>query len=171
MDDVSTYYLIRVSKRFLILSLLSSLIMAFAIGRAARIILIVGPPQRQWLEQQANNELQLVANGDTNDHVTMLPNPVLQAGKVAPRTLYTSKNFNTAGSATINSRFVETSENPRPAPEESITESDSEMEDDEVHRPVGQHLLLDIKNVDSSFLSSEDRLVNAICWKSSTSVG
>jgi S-adenosylmethionine decarboxylase proenzyme len=158
MDDGSRY-LVRVSKRFLILSLLSSLLLAFVIGRTARILLIVGP-QRQWLEQQANIELQL-ASGDTNDHVTMLPNPVLQDGKVAPRTLYTSKNFNTAGSATINSRFVEASENQCSASEESTTESDSEM-DDEVHLPVGQHLLLDIKNVDSSFLSSEDRLANAM---------
>lgn len=38
----------------------------------------------------------------------------------------------------------------------------AELEEQEQHRPSGQHLLLDIKGVDSDFLNSEERLSTAM---------
>jgi hypothetical protein len=35
-------------------------------------------------------------------------------------------------------------------------------EDEEEHLPAGQHLLMDIRNVDSAFLASEERLATAM---------
>ena len=89
--------------------------------------------------------------------------------------LYTSKNVDTAWSATINSHWAVTEEgkeqcvdSPRskcaaPGESSSSTEAHSPAsEDDEVHMPQGQHLLIDIENVDSYFLGSEERLATAM---------
>ena len=84
---------------------------------------------------------------------------------------------NLSRAATINSRWVvleeqdETPEQCWEAPEKEVgvpdlmdeeggTYVDGEAEEE--HLPVGQHLLLDIRHVDSSFLSSEERLAKAM---------
>jgi S-adenosylmethionine decarboxylase proenzyme len=46
--------------------------------------------------------------------------------------------------------------------EENFEGKELATEDDEEHLPAGQHLLVDIKNVDSSFLNSEQRLAQAM---------
>lgn len=169
-----------VSKRFLALSLLSCILVAFAVGRTARMILFVNPHVRFLLEARPSFE-----NRPSNDKVMKLPNPVLKNGKLPPPTLYTSKNFDTARSATIHSRWVVTEHGPGDAtlpspstssqqecmaddPKECSTcrggqrEERSEDQDEEIHLPVGQHLLMDIQNVDSAFLASEERLAQAM---------
>ncbi|KAL3915824.1 MAG: hypothetical protein SGILL_005465, partial [Bacillariaceae sp.] len=42
------------------------------------------------------------------------------------------------------------------------SEGDDDDDDDEIHLPAGQHLLMDIENVDEVFLDSEERLANAM---------
>ncbi|KAL7450189.1 hypothetical protein ACHAWC_002150, partial [Mediolabrus comicus] len=41
-------------------------------------------------------------------------------------------------------------------------EIDNNSDSDDLHLPAGQHLLVDIKNVDSSFLNSEKKLATAM---------
>lgn len=172
--------LVHVSKRFLALSLLSCILVAFAVGRTARMLLFVNPHVRFLLQARQSFE-----NPPDDDKVMKLPNPVLKNGKLPPPTLYTSKNFDTARSATIHSRWVVTEHGPGDTalpstgknsqqecmandPKECSTcrggkrEDGSQDEDEEVHLPVGQHLLMDIRNVDSSFLASEERLAQAM---------
>ena len=106
-----------------------------------------------------------------------LPNPEMKEGKAVPQTLYTAKNFDTARSATIHSRFVVTDE----GVEQSVDVPEGQCEsqcrggsaesdelsldvegDGEVHLPKGQHLLIDISDVDGAFLNSEERLAKAM---------
>jgi len=107
----------------------------------------------------------------TEDRVLKLPTPVLPDGKVLPQTTYTSKTFDTARSS-INSRWVVTEEGKRqcvdspgdacPVPDVVPPSPSNGAQDDEVHMPQGQHLLVDIENVDATFLNSEERLANAM---------
>lgn len=168
--------LVHVSKRFLTLSLLACTLVAFAVGRTARMLLFVYPHLQFLLETR-----QLLKES-AEEHVMRLPNPVLKNGKLPPPTLYTSKNFDTARSATIHSRWVVTEHGP-PGELPSTDSGEQECNADnpnecstcrggklgapldgqeEVHLPVGQHLLMDIRNVDQSFLASEERLAMAM---------
>jgi hypothetical protein len=172
---------VKVTNRFVVLCLMSCTLLAYAVGRTARTLLIDGPQGRLL----ASLELQQ-SNNVMNDRVMKLPNPVLK-NKPIPNTIYTSMNFDTARSSTINSRWVvmeghETQEKEAPASNETCDASSDEScstcsrgkdtnaapvqatpeEDEEEHLPAGQHLLMDIRNVDSAFLASEERLATAM---------
>lgn len=170
---------IKVSSRFLVLSFVSCALLAFAVGRTARMLLIDGPQERLMASLGDNSGMM--------DRVMKLPNPVLK-DKPVPNTIYTSMNFDTARSSTINSRWVvteghETQEMEAPISlnnnetcdassdescstcsrgKESAPVAPSTEEDEEEHLPAGQHLLMDIRNVDSAFLASEERLATAM---------
>jgi S-adenosylmethionine decarboxylase proenzyme len=186
--DDDALYQVKVSSRFVILSLLSCTLLAYAVGRVAREVLVDGPQQR-LLELQRNPNMSFLGNNNNNDERVMkLPNPVLK-DKPIPNTIYTSMNFDTARSSSINSRWVvveggSQQKNEKTGGEQeeacdaasgeecsscsrgketavSVTE-DNEEGDEEVHLPAGQHLLMDIRNVDSAFLASEERLATAM---------
>lgn len=119
-----------------------------------------------------------------------LPIPTVEEGKYVPLTLYTSKMFPSAGSATSNTVQIDRSSSSFQFQAKMISDSnlssnhvsnqqelgdlslDSEEEDtngysynsdsDGLHLPAGQHLLVDIKHVDSTFLNSEQRLATAM---------
>jgi len=119
-----------------------------------------------------------------------LPIPTVEEGKYVPLTLYTSKMFPSAGSATSNTVQIDRSSSAFQFQAKMISDSnlssnhvsnqqelgdlslDSEEEDtngyshnsdsDGLHLPAGQHLLVDIKHVDSTFLNSEQRLATAM---------
>lgn len=149
-------------------------------------------PQVQFMK-----ELLATTTNDSSeplDHtynIMKLPNPVLKNGKLPPPTLYTSKNFDTARSAAINSRWVVTEPGTAFTSQDAIVkdaeaeecdaaanggscatcsrgkpvksdDNNEEEEEEEVHLPVGQHLLMDIRHVDAAFLASEERLANAM---------
>lgn len=184
-DNISNPYQIKVSLRFIVLSMLSCWLSSFAVGRVARQVLIVAPEQR-LLDLQASIELQekmLQAEREQESkNVMQLPNPVLK-NKPIPNTVYTAMNFDTARSASITSRFVVMEEDEtegecklsmsgeqvcqaKPGkvptgPHEAINQSVFE-EDDGPHYPAGQHLLMDIRNVEEAFLASEERLAKAM---------
>ena len=168
---------IKMSTRFLVLSLLSCVLLAYAVGRTARTLLI-DEPQARLLASLESLPYQ--------ERVMKLPNPVLK-NKPIPNTIYTSMNFDTARSSTINSRWVvmeghdtqqvELDDNTNETCDASSDETCStcsrgkdaapvpatpEDEDEEEHLPAGQHLLMDIRNVDSAFLASEERLATAM---------
>ena len=166
---------IKVSNRFVTLCLLSCALLAYAVGRTARTLLIDGPQARLLESLQSSNM----------ERVMKLPNPVLK-NKPIPNTIYTSMNFDTARSSTINSRWVvmeghdtQQVENPALNNETCDAANDESCstcsrgketpvvhvtpeEDDEEHLPAGQHLLMDIQNVNEEFLNSEERLASAM---------
>ena len=179
-------YTVNISLRFIVLTMLSCWLSSFAVGRTARQLLVVGP-QLRLLELQAAIELQertrrQEREQESMDNVMQLPNPTLK-NKPVPNTVYTAMNFDTARSTSITSRFVvseeDDSENdgvcklsmsgkqcevksgkiptgPHDQNNESI------IIDEGPHYPAGQHLLMDIRNVEEAFLASEERLAKAM---------
>ena len=155
-------YLVLVSQRFIVLALLSSILVAFAVGRTSRILLL-DIPQRALLERQ--RILLAKAGSEKSKSGRNLPTPVIPLGKVVPRTSYTSKNFDTALSSSIDSRWVLAEEQNADSAAECLDGSSKKAgsdHDDEEHFPAGQHLLIDIENVEMQFLNSMERLANAM---------
>lgn len=163
--------MVLVSKNFVVLTLLSTALLAFAVGRTARMVFLVNP-QRELLLEFQNLAERMNQDGMGQDRLVQLPSPILQEGKVMPQTLYTSKNFDTAKTATSNSRWIVTDEGRKQcvhlsddecqapeAPNSTISHLGAE---DEVHMPKGQHLLIDIENVNAEFLDSEEQLANSM---------
>ena len=99
--------------------------------------------------------------------LVQLPAPTILPGKQVPDTLYTSKNYVQEGIATSHTVHIDrqgTDEDVHPAPSSHVNDSHYHEEDgeEEVHLPAGQHLLVDIKDVDSTFLNSEQQLAAAM---------
>jgi S-adenosylmethionine decarboxylase proenzyme len=170
---------------------MSCTLAAFAVGRTARMILLVQPglaflqQHAQEQQQQQQHALSTPSDQDRRSKGMKLPNPSLKDGKVPPSTLYTSKNFDTALSATIHSRWVVSEGVSSSSSPEACSSSDSSVEctsctrgndasriavesdvhhdiEGEIHLPAGQHLLMDIRKVDYDFLASEERLALAM---------
>ena len=108
-----------------------------------------------------------------------LPSPVVLPGKEVPFTSYASKSFNVAGvsfsdTVHIDRRPAGGSDQGQCSQEDRLDEeknsqgearvSDYSHNDDSdgLHLPAGQHLLVDIKDVDSEFLNDETRLATAM---------
>ncbi|VEU39178.1 unnamed protein product [Pseudo-nitzschia multistriata] len=167
-EPSSSKYLVLISKRFVLLSLLSCILAAFAVGRTARILLLVNP---QKVAIQAYND-QVTGQATKKSPAAMktLPDPTMRDGKVPPETLYTSKAFGSGSTTSSQSRWIVTEEGREncvdlpehecPAPPSPNVDEGSG--DDEIHLPAGQHLLMDIENVDGIFLNSEERLAHAM---------
>ena len=175
-------YRVKVSLWFLMLSMLSCWLFSFAVGRVARELLIVGPQQR-LMELQAAIELieRRYQDGERGvKDVMQLPNPTLK-DKPIPNTIYTSMNFDTARSSSISSRWVvmEKGEHKKDGMCKSTMSAEkrcdvksgrdqtnkqkrNESYIEELHHPAGQHLLMDIRNVEEAFLASEERLAKAM---------
>ena len=105
---------------------------------------------------------------DLFDASKQLPPPTVIPGKEVPPTTYTFKHFPVEGSRT--SYDLHLSRVALDDYENSEDSSDDSSDDDEqtkdltegLHLPAGQHLLVDIKNVDPIFLNSEVRLAEAM---------
>jgi S-adenosylmethionine decarboxylase proenzyme len=179
-------YSVLISKRFVVLSLLSCVLAAFAVGRTARMLLLVNP-QKQLLQMSRAAMAMAEANHKDNDTMTKeessslylpmktLPDPKMRDGKYPPETIYTSKTFGTGSTGSSQSRWIVTDagreqcvdlpdhECPKTPPNNNNEHIDNNVNGTgEVHLPAGQHLLLDIENVDGSFLNSEERLAHAM---------
>eukprot|EP00957_Ditylum_brightwellii_P144656 11020055-Ditylum_brightwellii.AAC.1 len=174
-------YQVSVSFRFIILTLLSSALLSFTVGRAVRVLLLEGPRGALlWshLESSMRNrpDYHLGAGKSRKD----LPLLQMMDGKEVPHLVYTSKNFDTAASATSSSVLVENNRSAVDSKGEAEKEStcaseggscshgkepveeDDDDDDEEEHLPAGQHLLVDIKDVDGTFLNSEELLAQAM---------
>ena len=163
---------VSVSARFLVMSILASMLLAFAVGRAARLILLEGPRHALLV---ARRQSTLRDRPDYEGMAPPLPSLVAKNGKI-PHTRYTSKNFDTARSASSSSWLITNRD--LQAMEEgyvrscevngdgvetcAIIDEDDDDDDDDDSQPSGEHLMVDIKNVDSSFLNSEKRLAHAM---------
>lgn len=157
-------FIVLISRRFIVLTLLSSVLLAFAIGQLARVL----------IENTFQKQLQQILGEFTHSSSVMdLPSPSQRDGKVPPKTQDTAKFFDTARSA-INSRWIATDDgkddclaSPSNDQEHQSCElsSSSPTCDEEEgldHLPKGQHLLMDIEHVDGEFLDSEKRLAKAM---------
>ena len=178
-------YLVVVSLRFILATLFTSFSLAFAVGTAARVMLMKGPLNAL----SSVKESPLRVHPDYHEQLTpkSLPPPVLLDGKEMPKTIYTEKNFDTklskATSLLISEDFTDDDQSwvipsdsgtcganddgscPRgkgiPLESEPAANETSDHEEEE-HLPAGQHLLVDIKDVDAGFLNSEERLAQAM---------
>lgn len=177
-EEPAVPYKVTMSLRFITASILTSCLLAFTVGRGARIMLMEGP--RLALTDDHDSPMRV--RPDYHEQLEQrrtLPSPVLQDGKEMPRTIYTAKNFDTA-SSTASSLLIEKRKVQTAALEDTAwksctaeggscsrgkevsSETEPQMDDDEEHLPAGQHLLIDIKNIDSEFLNSEARLAQAM---------
>jgi len=113
-----------------------------------------------------------------------LPSPTILPGKEVPYTTYASKTFQIEGSATshtlhidrrshatkvtssVNEDLVKITDAEEPLVQEGdegpVNDYSHNDDSDGLHLPAGQHLLVDIKDVDSAFLNSEERLATAM---------
>jgi len=177
----SSPYKMLLSGRFLLGTLALSCLVSFSAGRVCHHILHEGVKRvRSTIRTSAGSEVPYGAPPSPlpSEHQShpVLPHPVLPEGKPVPSTMYSSKQFDT--SMTVSSDNILLSHPPhlpqghdhsatveiteagesRAALKELIPEDYVE----ELHQPAGQHLLVDIENVDGLFLNSEERLAEAM---------
>lgn len=172
-------YQVKVSARFVLMGTLASCLLAFAVGRASRLILLEGP--RQAL--QANYRQSTLRDhpiGGAPRNEPPLPLLVAKDGETIPHTKYTSKTFDTA-KATLSSSWLVTNRNAHLLDENGLEVDSCEAnmhgdeclpkkvkaiadirDDEEILQPAGEHLMVDIKNVDGAFLNSQHRLASAM---------
>jgi len=129
--------------------------------------------------------------GSVEQKESGFPTPKLASGKQKPKTTYTGKTYDTSASATITNLHLEHVKDDYSDSGISINDSNDtdsffkvkkdgmkecslgksvvtdggNSEDnvnDKPHLPAGQHLLVDIKNIDGEFLNSEERLAQAM---------
>ena len=97
---------LKMSSRFVVMCLLACTLLAYAVGRTARVLLIEGPQEKLLaFHRHGGSSLSSQQQQLGDDRVMRLPNPVLK-NKPVPNTIYTSMNFDTARSSSINSRWV-----------------------------------------------------------------
>lgn len=143
------------STKFMVTSITASCAVAFGMGRFTKMSLT--PAMAMAMSLSTKNEQQID-----------MPTPIAPIGKDVPETIYTSKNFDTRGSATYFSQWLQMDEvdiakSVLPEPiNERLNDTYEEQEEWEDHLPAGQHLLVDIDNIDADFLDSEQRLATAM---------
>ena len=117
----------------------------------------------------------------------VMPNPTLLSGKEFPNTRYTTKSFtseqvktstnihlgntekdsysqNNNGSKSQSRKKIDNTQSMTCDDDEKDWDDDEKDwdDDEEEHLPAGQHLLVDIKNVEADFLNSDVRLAQAM---------
>jgi len=182
-------YRVMVSGRFVLVSMFASVLLAFAVGRAAHFILLEGPRQAMLTAYQESRQRDRPIGG-TQYHGPPLPFLVAKDGEKIPHTRYTSKTFDTAKSTMSSSWLItnrdahmlegeddvfpqanhDASETCKGTVPEADDESTAEnvgaiadiRDEREISQPAGEHLMVDMKNVDGAFLNSEHRLARAM---------
>ena len=149
-------YLVKMPPQFILLTLMIVCGVAFSVGTISRIMLLSSMgvhPSAYPLNTPASIQ------GDLEYLTRHLPIPVRINGKDLPPTTYTSTQVLPQDAATT-SHSVHMDRKVKLYDEDSITNDvDAKQEQ---HLPSGQHLLVDIKNVDPSFLNSEEKLAAAM---------
>jgi S-adenosylmethionine decarboxylase proenzyme len=101
-------------------------------------------------------------SNNNNNNVIGLPKMYYSPNKVTPKTIYTSKTYTDEKSTSANTVLVEKRLRVTEAPTPSSPTTDAEDHDEEIHEPAGQHLLVDLENIDPDFLNSETRIAQAM---------
>jgi S-adenosylmethionine decarboxylase proenzyme len=165
-------FVVHLSLFSLILSLAAAVFVAFGLGRLTRL-----SQQQQQHHQNSSPIVRSLINNNNNSPPT-LPAPVLPAGRKKPHAIYSGRHFDTPGVTSRISDVLLDDSMPQQqqatafqiTPEGLIREMEGRDDDDdddggdeeEIHQPRGQHLLVDIKNVDGAFLNSEEQLASAM---------
>ena len=190
-DTVQARLSTSLTLKFIAVTILVSTAAAFSVGCIARILLLskfgVLPLMHHDLDIRVHMPVIKEEEVSATKQYAKLPSPTVIPGKEVPYTTYTSKNFRIDGAATSHTLHIDRRGVPHPTQVSSTVkedlvasayllngEEDSEDDDeitndyshnddsDGLHLPAGQHLLVDIKNVDSEFLNSEERLAAAM---------
>jgi len=160
--------IVRVSTRFLILTLMIVTSVAFIVGTLSRIVLlgslgIVVHPLVDTplvLNQYYSNLQEDTLSRVAVDMVTQLPKPI--AIHEVPSTTFTSTHFPQDAARTSHTVHIDRQVMTQKVKEDDYPAIDTSSSNEEVHLPSGQHLLIDIKNVNSNFLNSEQQLAEAM---------
>jgi S-adenosylmethionine decarboxylase len=144
-------YELRLTLRFIVWTVFGTAFLAFATGRLAVSALL-------FRNKSLLNQSPAASEPSSNTAVTTdpsLPLPTYSELKEVPHTVYSSKNFDTGLNATSDSVLARRKEGF--VARHQVTDHSSGS-----HEPAGQHLLIDIKEVDGAFLNSKDRLASAM---------
>jgi len=152
---------------FLVLSLVTSCFLSYGMGLLARSFIL-----EKTLSSIMEGRTIPSSYTTTSRQAEHLPTPTV-TGKVVPPTIYSTMNFDTRSSV-ISSQWLKNNFDEKQVDDEmrtplnvKLTPVDNETDyvydaDDEEHLPAGQHLLIDINNVNGSFLNSEKQLATAM---------
>mmetsp|Transcript_42960 Transcript_42960/g.90246 ORF Transcript_42960/g.90246 Transcript_42960/m.90246 type:complete len:925 (+) Transcript_42960:227-3001(+) len=162
---------VHLTPRFFVLVTILASAFAFSMGTMSRLILL----SKMGLHPSSPSfhDLALLPINDTSNGVTQLPSPTVIQGKEVPFTTYTTKIFPQDSASTSHTVHLDRAYSLNLHAKEDVDEEynnqqeqkaskDREDDADDLHLPAGQHLLVDMKNVDSSFLNSEVRLSRAM---------
>lgn len=153
------------SGRFLLSTILATCFFSCGLGILARNVI---------LDRALISEMKDIATGPEKQAQDFLPVPTVSADKDVPQTIYTTMNFDTRSSV-ISSQWLKNEktmeqntkvifkvpENAKLIPIKNGTDYEYDADEDE-HLPAGQHLLIDIDDVDGTFLNSEKELATAM---------
>jgi len=165
----SISFQINVTTRFLIKTLLVAAVLAFAVGRLSVVI---------FLNAHADTGVVMTKTGPS---YAALPPIVYSPTKQVPHTVYSSKNYDTGAVSTSDTLLARRAEPPSVEDHEKSEQKEvmvdgtlgnessdddigqrKETEEEVIHEPSGQHLLIDIKSVNGVFLNSEEQLAQAM---------
>lgn len=163
-------YRVKLPSKFLKVCILGVGLTALLLGKQVKKVLrqmqLANIPPEQ---PECKISIPVVAESCEKESNTQksLPAPVIPEGKEIPEAIYTSKNFNIAASVRTMNPLIQS--NPKKSRKANVGVEEyvqehvvPSVEDDEEHLPAGQHLLVDIKNVDGNFLNDEGRLAQAM---------
>lgn len=154
----SNPYELKVTKQFLVQTILASTLVAHLVGRFCGKLLL----EKVSYSVLSNQHDQILQKS--------LPRIFFRPGKQVPSSVYTTKTFDNGILHSLDSSlahpeysgsFVAHGHVDREGENGVLMEVDSLMGATK-HDPSGQHLLIDIKNVDAAFLNSEERLASAM---------
>jgi len=165
-------YTIRVSASFILGCFLFSVILAYASGRIASLVLIEGP-QREFLEEYRRQTILRDRRIGVNPYYkpppprAQYPSNNLASKRIVATSswLMTSGDYNWLEG---DDQRISLSSESGSLSEDDIDETDDEEDEDddeeeeEGPQPTAEQLRVDIKNVDKDFLNSEQRLVRAM---------
>jgi S-adenosylmethionine decarboxylase proenzyme len=103
-------YVVHVSLKFILLGLFSTALLAFSVGRAARIILLEGPRRALFAPHDHSSLRNRPDYHEAYATRSSLPPPIARKGRPIPKTVYTAKNFDTARTATSASLLLQRNE-------------------------------------------------------------
>jgi S-adenosylmethionine decarboxylase proenzyme len=188
----SSPFVIRVTLSFILGTIVVVSALAFAVGRMSLALYLRRQQQQTHAGAAAGlhggGGASVRPDWTTQSTSTSMPPVFYSDGKEIPHTVYSSKNFATgtrASSDTLPARRASRGMNPdrdatvnadgsvvstttlstgnqTTAANSSNHNNNKNGGEQEVHAPAGQHLLIDIKWVDGTFLNSEERLARAM---------
>jgi len=161
--ETGALFSVNLTPIFVIKILLFVAVISFSIGTACRIFILSSLPPPHHIPTSAS----MAQKSTPLTKQIPLPSPTVESGKDVPLTSFASKLFMQKATSTSNTIHLDRhSSHESEVQVESYDTEDKEdvidEDEDDLHLPAGQHLLVDIKHVDPHFLNSEVRLAEAM---------